>query len=185
MRRPEHMVGFEDLTLWTAIATWGLALGTVILLYWQTRQTHRLNSANAVIQLRERFDGPRMRRARRDLASSWVRGEVDDISSLEVLTFFELMGAQTASGILDETMVWEAFGGWVTSYYWAMRHPEDRVGELRRSSRDPLVFFRFEWLNDQVQRIDRRELGDHVEEEPQLGATSRAFISREALLAVD
>ena len=179
------VVAIEDLTLWTAVATWGLAIGTVVLLYWQTRQGHRLNSANAVIQLRERFDGPRMRRARRDLAAGWLKGEVDDITSLEVLTFFELVGAQTASRILDETMVWEAFGGWVTSYFWAMRHPRDRIGQLRQDSLDPLVFFRFEWLYNRVRTIDRRELGDHVGKGSEDGADSRLFLQREAKLALE
>ncbi len=179
------MVDLEDLTLWTAVATWGLAVGTVVLLYWQTRQSHRLNSANAVMQQRERFDSPRMRRARRDLAAGWLSGQLDDITSLEVLTFLELMGAQTASGILDETMVWEAFGGWVTSYFWAMRHPEDRIGQLRRDSHDPLVFFRFEWLNDRVRSIDQRELGDHLEKGIEEGADSRQFLLRESKLAMD
>lgn len=179
------MVGIEDITLWTAVATWGLAIGTVAVLYWQTRQSFRLNSANAVILLRERFDSPRMRRARRDLAASWFSGHLDDITSLEVLTFFELMGAQTAGGILDETMVWEAFGGWVTSYFWAMRHPEDRIGVLRRDNHDPLVFFRFEWLYNQVRNIDRRELGEHLEQGIEEGTDSRLFLGREAKLAIE
>lgn len=177
------MVDFESLTLWTAVATWGLALGTVILLYWQTRQSFRLNSANAVILLRERFDSPRMRRARRELASTWLSGKVDDITSLEVLTFFELVGAQTAGRILDETMVWEAFGGWVTSYFWAMRHPEDRIGQLRTDSQDPLVFYRFEWLDRRVQEIDRRELGEHRGGAVDKATECRNFLQTEAHLA--
>jgi hypothetical protein len=105
------MVDLYSLTLWTAIATWGLATGIVLLLYWQTRQAQRLNSANAVVQMRERFDAPRMRRARRRLSEEWLADGVEDLSSVEVMTFFELIGAQTRRKILDEDMVWEAFGG--------------------------------------------------------------------------
>ncbi len=46
------MVDFESIALWTTIATWVLAVGTLAALYWQTRQAGKLNSANAVINLR-------------------------------------------------------------------------------------------------------------------------------------
>jgi hypothetical protein len=179
------MVDLYSLTLWTAIATWGLATGTVLLLYWQTRQAQRLNSANAVVQMRERFDSPRMRRARRRLSGEWLADGVEDLSSVEVMTFFELIGAQTRRKILDEDMVWEAFGGWITSYYWAMRHPRDRIGQLRESVRDPLIFYRLEWLNERMLVIDRRELGaDHVNPADE-EAFHRQFLSRESHLEAE
>ena len=176
------MVDIEDITLWTAVATWGLAVGTVALLYWQTRQNYRLNSANAVMILRERFDSPRMRRARRSLASSWLSGKVDDITSLEVLTFFELMGAQTASGVLDERMVWEAFGGWITAYYWSLRNPVDMIGDIRAKMVDPLIFHEFEWLYNRMIEIDRQLLGSEIDTGPQLTQESRRFLERESRL---
>lgn len=135
--------------------------------------------------LRERFDSPRMRRARRELATSWLAGRVDDITSLEVLTFFELVGAQTNGRILDETMVWEAFGGWVSSYFWAMRNPEDRIGRLRAESKDPLVFFRFEWLYNRIAQIDRKELGDHHGSAADEANAARKFLVAESRLAPD
>lgn len=179
------MVDLDDLTLWTAVATWGLAIGTVILLYWQTRQTQKLNSANAVIALRERFDSPRMRRARQQLSREWLNNHIQDLSSVEVLTFFELVGAQTQRGILDEEMVWEAFGGWVTTYFWAMRNPQDRIVQLRETIRDPLVFFRLEWLNNRIIEIDRRNLGsDHLS--PQDSEVYfRQFLQRESMLTTE
>ena len=182
---PRTMVDLTSLTLWTAIATWGLATGTIVLLYWQTRQNARLNSANAVIGLRERFDSPRMRRARRQLAEEWSQDRITDLASIEVLTFFELVGAQTQRGILDHYMVWEAFGGWVTSYYWAMRHPRDRFGQFRDATHDPLAFFRLEWLNDRMLEIDQSELGtDHIAAS-EVEAYFQQFLARESKIDVD
>ncbi|MGI0067108.1 MAG: DUF4760 domain-containing protein, partial [Thermoplasmata archaeon] len=131
------------------------------------------------------FDASRMRRARRRLAQEWLDDSVNDISSTEVLTFFELIGAQMRGGILSEEMVWDAFGGWVTTYYWAMRHPRDRIGQLRESTQDPLVFFRFEWLNARVIRMDQRQLGpDHLTEST-TERYSRDLLAREAKLEDD
>jgi hypothetical protein len=157
------MVDFTDLALWTAAGAWVLALGTLFLMYWQTRESRRLNSANTVMVLREKFDSPHMRAARRHLSERLLAGNLDDITNLEVLTFFELVGAQTFRKILDEEMVWEAFGNWVSSYYYAVRRPSDLIGRLRETTEDPLIFLKLEWLNDRIAARDRRMLGaEHV-----------------------
>jgi hypothetical protein len=157
------MVDLTNLALWTAVGAWVLAIGTLFLMYWQTRESRRLNSANTVMGLREKFDSPRMRAARRHLSERLLAGKVEDITNLDVLNFFELVGAQTYRKILDEEMVWEAFGNWVTSYYTAVRQPHDLIGRLRESTEDPLIFGKLQWLNERVLRMDRRQLGpEHV-----------------------
>jgi hypothetical protein len=176
------MVNLEDVALWATIATWVLAVGTLVALYWQTRQAGQLHSSNAVIALRERFDSPRMRRVRRHMSERLLNDQLGDITSLEVLTFFELIGAQTRRKILDEEMVWEAFGGWITSYYSAMRSPVDRIAQLREIARDPLLFGKFEWLNERITTLDRKQLG--ADYAPSVAAVedSRLYLRREALL---
>jgi len=179
------MVDFESIALWTTIATWVLAVGTLMALYWQTRQAGKLNSANAVINLRERFDSPRMRRARRQTSERLLDNALGDITSVEVLTFFELIGAQTARKILDEEMVWEAFGGWISSYYHAMRSPVDRIQQLRDATHDPLLFHKLEWLDKRIAILDKRELGTlHVEAiDPE--SENRLYLAREANLEIE
>lgn len=179
------MVDFESVALWTTAATWVLAIGTLVALYWQSRQAGRLNSANAVITLRERFDSPRMRRARRHTSQRLIHNDLGDITSLEVLTFFELIGAQTARGILDEEMVWEAFGGWVTSYYHAMRSPVDRIQQLREEAHDPLLFYRLEWLDQRIGVLDRKRLGTPHAEATDAGVENRLYLIREANLETE
>ncbi len=179
------MVNLEDSAIWAAIATWVLAVGTLVALYWQTRQAGRLNSANAVITLRERFDSPRMRRVRRHTSERLLNNELGDITSLEVITFFELIGAQTKRKILDEEMVWEAFGGWVTSYYYAFRHPVDRIQQLRDTAKDPLLFHRFEWLNERITSLDRAQLGPAFSASVEAVEESGLLLRREAKLEPD
>jgi hypothetical protein len=179
------MVDFEDVALWTTVATWVLAIGTLSALYWQTRQAGQLNSANAVITLRERFDSPRMRRARRQTSERLLNNDLGDITSLEVLTFFELIGAQTARKILDEEMVWEAFGGWITSYYLAMRSPIDRIQQLRDLAHDPLLFHKLEWLNNRIILLDRKRLGALYTESIGAGEENRLYLGREANLEIE
>ncbi|MCI4325694.1 MAG: hypothetical protein L3K00_07450 [Thermoplasmata archaeon] len=179
------MVDLGDLALWTAGATWVLAVGTLLALYWQTRQAGRLNSANAVITLRERFDSPRMRKARRQTSQHLIKNDLGDITSLEVLTFFELIGAQTARGLLDEEMVWEAFGGWISSYYGAMRSPVDRIQQLRDIARDPLLFHKLEWLDKRIASLDRKQLGSKYVEPLAVAEEDLLYLRREADLEVE
>jgi len=148
-----------DFTALTALSSWALVVGTLAVLYWQTRQTQQLHSANTVLTMRERFDSPRMRKARVHLSTRLLNNAQDDISNVEVATFFELIGSMTRRKILDQDMVWEAFGGWITNYWWSLRTPVDLIGRIRSNTRDPLVFYSFEWLNERILEIDRRKLG--------------------------
>ncbi|MCI4369106.1 MAG: hypothetical protein L3K09_06055 [Thermoplasmata archaeon] len=148
-----------DIATWTAIAAWALVIGTLAVMYWQTLQAQRLHSANAVMELRERFDSSRVRQARRQLALQLLEGKEKEIGNWEVPAFFELMGAMTHRRALDETLVWHAFGGWITNYWFALCHPVDIVGSHRSDFRDPLVLAEFEWLKDRMHAIDRRRLG--------------------------
>ena len=173
-----------DVATWTALGTWALVIGTLILMYWQTRQAQELNSANSILTLRERFDSPRMRQARRDLSTHLVRGTHEDITSVEVATFFELVGALTHRKVLKADLVWEAFGGWVTNYYWALRNPVDLIGRTRSDLRDPLVFHEFEWLFHRVLQIDRRKLGPTHTAALEHEDESRAILKREMALDV-
>jgi hypothetical protein len=147
-----------DVNTLTALATWAVAIGTIVVLWWQTHVTQRLNSANAVMDLRERFDAPRMRRARRLLSQRLLDGKHEAISTLEVAAFFELIGALTHRGVLDRDMVWEAFGTWATGYYHALRHPVDVIGRARTELKDPLVMHEFEWLYYRTRDMDHRHL---------------------------
>jgi len=148
-----------NIAVWSLVGTWVLVVGTLLLMYWQTRTSQRLNSANAVMALRERFDSAHMRAARRHLSERLLAHAPDDISSVEVLTFFELVGMLTHRGLLDADLVWEAFGSWVVAYYWAIRHPVDLVAGIRAELRDPLLFHELEWLHDKVLSIElHREL---------------------------
>jgi hypothetical protein len=143
----------------TALGTWVLVVGTIVLMWWQTRQQRELNSATAVMELRERFDSPPLRRARKHLATRLLNNQHDDITNLEVGAFFELVGTLTHRRVLDEDLVWEAFGNWITAYFWKLRHPVDMIARGREAFGDPLIFHEFEWLQDSVLSVDRHRTG--------------------------
>lgn len=176
---------FIDPTTLTAIATWAVAIGTIGVLWWQTIVAQRLNSANAVMQLRERFDAPRMRRARRLLSERLLAGKHEDITNLEVAAFFELMGSLTHRRVLDRHMVWEAFGTWTTGYYHSLRHPVDVIGRARKELADPLIMHEFEWLYGQTRVIDRRMLGDASGADDAEEKETRVLLLRESELDID
>jgi hypothetical protein len=153
------MTDWFNIAIWSLVGTWALVIGTLYLMYWQTRISQHLNSANAVMSLRERFDSARMRAVRRHLSDRLIRQAHQDIASMEVVSFFELLGTLTHRRVLDDDLVWEAFGNWITSYYQALRHPVDLIGQLRTSIGDPLVFHEFEWLYHRILEIDRIQAG--------------------------
>jgi hypothetical protein len=175
-------IDWPSVAVVTALSTWALATGTLLFLWLQTRQAAVLNSANAVMTLRDKFDSTRLRSVRRHIAERLLKQAHGDIASIEVVTFFELIGTLTHRKILDEDLIWEAFGTWITAYWWSLRHPADWVGQLRRDLEDPLIFHEFEWLNDRVLKLDERVLrkmggkpGDAAEE-------ANRILAREALL---
>lgn len=174
-----------DATTLSLIGTYALVIGTIWLMYWQNRQAQKLNAANSIMTLRERFDAPHMRRGRRQLSAQLVAKTNEDITSVEVATFFELVGALTRRGVLDVDLVWEAFGTWITSYYWALRRPNDLIGRARTTLNDPLVFHEFEWLHEQIRKIDRHELGVRHAEELQSDEEARIVLQLEATLDLD
>jgi len=171
-----------DTTTLTAAAAWAVAIGTVALLWWQVRVSQHLNSANAVLSLRERFDSPAYRRRRRLLAERLLAGRHDDISNLEVAAFFELVGSLTHSRVLRSELVWEAFGTWISGYYIALRRPVDVIGRARIATKDPLIMHEFEWLFGLIQRIDRKKLGPQVDLAEADRAESESLLRREAQL---
>ncbi|MGP8077693.1 MAG: hypothetical protein ACLQD8_00875 [Thermoplasmata archaeon] len=171
-----------DTTTLTAAAAWAVALGTVALLWWQVRVAQHLNSANAVLALRERFDSPAYRRRRRLLAEHLLAGRHDDVTNLEVGAFFELVGSLTHSGVLSPKLVWEAFGTWIGGYYVALREPVDVIGRARTAAKDPLIMHEFEWLFGRVQQIDRKMLGRQFDLEEATRQEVASLLHRESEL---
>ncbi len=169
-------------TTLAAAAAWAVAIGTVAVLWWQVRVAQHLNSANAVMALRERFDSPAYRRRRRKLAEHLLAGRHDDIANLEVAAFFELVGSLTHSRVLTRKLVWEAFGTWIGGYYVALRTPVDVIGRARTASKDPLIMHEFEWLFYRIQEIDRRMLGADFNFEDANRAEVAGLLRRESEL---
>jgi hypothetical protein len=148
------VVWYEDPLTLTALGTWVLVIGTLFLMYWQNKQTRELNSASSVMALRERFDSMSLRKARRHLSRRLLGEKYDDVTNLEVGAFFELVGTLTHRRVLEEDLIWEAFGTWVSGYYYALRHPVDVLGRTRQEMSDPLLLHEFEWLAGRMHRMD-------------------------------
>jgi hypothetical protein len=174
-----------DLLTLTALGTWVLVVGTLVLMYWQTRQAQLLNAANAVIALRDRYDSPQLRRARRALATTLLQEPSSAFPRAELLTFFELLGVMTHRKLLDRHLVWNAFGGWISSYYYGLTHPQDRIAAVRTRMGDPLAFAEFEWLHGVIHELDRKRLGAEVATTIEAAEEARAILQHEAELPLE
>jgi hypothetical protein len=175
-----------DLVTWVAlVGTWVLVVGTLAFSYWQLRQNQRLHSASTLLDLRERYYGPRMRQARQVL-SRWLlatpRGEEPE--EWEVGIYFELLGSLTRDRVLELRMVWNAFGPFVTSYYVFLTEPDDLVAKWRREGNDPTTFADFEWLAKQFSELDRRA-GPRAGTPSSTREDARYILEREARAPID
>ncbi len=177
------MINWFNIAVWSLVGTWVLVVGTLLLMYWQTRSNQHLNSANAVMTLRERFDSPRMRVSRRALSERLLQASGGDLANMEVITFFELVATLTHRKVLDDDLVWEAFGTWISAYWWSLRHPVDLVGQVRQDLFDPLVFHEFEWLSSRMDDLDRQFFGKTPLPNPDNEA--RRILGREARLTAE
>ncbi len=147
-----------DLTLWIPIlATWVLAIGTLVFAYWQLRQSQRLHSATTLLDLRERFYSPRLQRSRRSF-SAWLlqTDRKDEPTDWEVTFFLELLGSLTRAGDLSPQLVRSAFDTWVSAYYVCLTRPVNYIDRWRQEDHDDSIFADFEWLARRVLEQDHR-----------------------------
>ncbi len=146
------------LTVWIPIlATWVLAIGTLIFAYWQLRQSQRLHSATTLLDLRERFYSARLQRSRRAMSAWLLKPDPhDDPTDWEATFFLELLGSLARSGDLNVKRVRNAFGTWITAYYVCMTRPVDHIARWRTEDSDPTIFADFEWLARRVRDYEHR-----------------------------
>jgi len=128
---------------WTALGTWFLVLGTLVAVIWQARQQGRINSANTVMILHDRFESSPMKAYRKRLASTLLRNEDLQQRDDQILVFFETLGLLTHQKILNNEMVWNEFSWEVVRYYMAL---EEHINSYREKSHDPTLYSEFEWL---------------------------------------
>ena len=169
----------------TAAATWGLAVGTVVLLWWRTpglsatQQRERGPDASGAIRF------PRVSSAVGKGSRIDCSPGADDITNLEVAAFFELIGSLTHARVLDRYLVWEAFGTWINGYYYALRNPVDVIGRARTALEDPLIMHEYEWLYGLVQQMDRKMMDAEADMAEATRDESTALLRREAELEPD
>jgi len=174
-----------DLSIWIPIfATWILVVGTLAFAYWQLRQNQRLHSTTTLLDLRDRFYSPRMRQARRTLATWLIAADRgDEPDNWEVGLYFELIGSLTRTHNLERGLVRKAFGTWITGYYLFITQPVDLIARWRKESGDPLIFADFEWIATWIIERERR-LAPGPRFEPSMREEARFVLEGESQLDV-
>ena len=145
-----------DANAWTALGTWVLIVGTLITVYWQARQQRRINSANMVMSLHDRFQSERMVGHRRRLSTFLLASDNDAEPPPEVLMFLETIGLLVHEGVIELRMVWNEFCWEIVRYYKAVRHPADRLAAMRSRHHDSTIFSELEWLYTRMIELDAR-----------------------------
>ena len=164
---------------WTALGTWFLVLGTLIAVIWQARQQGRINSANTVMILHDRFESSPMKAHRKRLASALLSKSEIQQRDDQILVFFETLGLLTHQRILSKEMVWNEFSWEVVRYYLKL---SNQIELWRKESHDPTLYSEFEWLYNcliyldckkrgvrpEVANPNEREIHTFIEDESQL-----------------
>ncbi len=171
---------------WTAIGTWVLAvvtmflaIGTLFAVWWQVREQrasnmallgeqHETSGVTVLLRLVETWDGETMRRNRDRLKYHLEReNPVAAIKARKLMGsvagFFELVGALTRRNVLDHDMVWGMFSYYAVHYFAAL---QGLILEERELDSDPTLYEDFEWLSDEMKKIDRRRRGPEHDPTP-------------------
>jgi hypothetical protein len=145
---------FIDSNAWTALGTWFLVVGTLIAVYFQSRQNRLINSANTIITFHDRFESAHFKKKRRDLANK-INNKENNISE-DILVFFETVGCLTRRRVLTKEMIWNEFSWEIIRYYKALTNYNgiNYIGKLRENSKDITLYSEFEWLYKTLIEID-------------------------------
>lgn len=142
-------------------------------IWWQSKRTWRLNSANLVTQLDDRFNSGEWRRYRAHCARLLLE-HLDDSRDLNlsesfpVLGFFEHIGYLARTKVVDRRMLWNKFGWFVVGYYLAITSRKDAIKHIRRADRDHTLWVEVEWFYNysvQVYKTHKVDLGAHGSQE--------------------
>jgi len=133
-----------------AHATWALVAITFLLVLvtlgiaWRQSEAMRADlKARFLLTFIDRFDGSRLRKARKELGrrllANAARGQIEET----VIEFFEDMGLFLRRRYLDEELIWSTFGFFAVRWWAACK---GYVLEVRRVHDDSTLFTDFEHL---------------------------------------
>jgi hypothetical protein len=109
--------------------------------------------ARFLLTFTERFDGPRLRNARKELAHRLLSDALRDQIEETVMEFFEDMGLFLRRGYLDEEFIWSTFGFFAVRWWSGCK---GYVLEERRAQNDSMLFTDFEDLAKRFLARDAR-----------------------------
>lgn len=164
---------------WTALGTWFLVLGTLIAVIWQARQQGRINSANTVMILHDRFESSPMKAYRKRLASALASKSTIEQRDDQISVFFETLGLLTHQKILNKEMVWNEFSWEVVRYYLALK---EHIMSWRDKEHDPTLYSEFEWLFNCLIYLDCKKRGISREAAKPSDRDVQEFINDESKL---
>lgn len=129
-----------------ALASWALVAVTVWLARSQSRSIRTDLRARLQLAFTDRFDGPRLAKARKELASYFLttpspgdRHRIDET----LMNFFEDLGLFARRDYLDRELIWSTFGFYAVRWWAACK---GYVLEERRLEHDASLFDQFEYL---------------------------------------
>jgi hypothetical protein len=122
---------------------WALVGVTVYIARQQSAAVRRDLRARLQLKFIDRFDGPKMLRARKELAQLFLSKAPHHKAKETVMDFFEDMSLFLGRGYLDEELLWSTFGFYAVRW-WAIC--KGYALEERKKQSDLTLFSDFEDL---------------------------------------
>lgn len=147
-------------SLLTGLVTLFGVIAALAGIWWQARRSWRLNSANLVTQLDDRFNSPEWRQYRSHCARLLKEHldktrELSLSESFPVLSFFEHVGYLARTHVVDRRMLWNKFGWFVVGYYLAITSGKDPIKDARAADGDSTLWVEVEWFYNYSARLYR------------------------------
>jgi hypothetical protein len=168
---------------WAAVAasTVGV-IAALVAVWWQMRRQWLLNSAAMVTDLADRFTSDEWRGYRTHCSlviQAHRRNEPVDLSEdFQILGLFEHVALLVRRGVLDDEMVWNKFGWYVTRYFLALTTAPNLIEANRDAEGDTTLWEEFEWLYQRMSEMYKNR-GVDVEDPEQLDARLDELLRQE------
>ena len=88
-----------------------------------------------------------------------IKEKKDNLSSDELLRFFESIGNMTRRKVYDKQMIWNDFSRDIIFYYHLFRHfgHKDYIQGMIDETKDKTLFDEFEWLHNTMLSFEKKK----------------------------
>ncbi len=149
----------------TIVPALGVLVAVIGLFYQIWRSKFSMN-LDLVLKFDDKFNNPDFKKIRlkvsRTIFNKKMKNKFTDAE--DVFDFFETVGYLVRHRALNKKIVWSTFYFWVHNYW---SYGKDYIINERIEEKDKTIWEDFEWLHNELLKIERKETG---KQEPEIAS---------------